>query len=63
MDKNAEYIDCIGSLGFGFLELGTVTPKAQPGNPKPGFLEIIKTMRLSIDLVSIIKVLIMRLIK
>lgn len=35
IDKNAEYIDCIGSLGFGFLELGTVTPKAQPGNPKP----------------------------
>ena len=35
MDKNAEYIDCIGSLGFGFLELGTVTPKAQSGNPKP----------------------------
>ena len=35
MDKNAEYIDCIGSLGFGFLELGTVTPKPQLGNTKP----------------------------
>ena len=35
MDKNAEYIDCIGSLGFGFLELGTVTLKPQSGNPKP----------------------------
>tara|TARA_B100001287_G_C22629132_1_gene504140 strand:- start:134 stop:1156 length:1023 start_codon:yes stop_codon:yes gene_type:complete len=35
VDKNAEYIDCIGSLGFSFLELGTVTPKPQSGNPKP----------------------------
>jgi dihydroorotate dehydrogenase len=35
MDKNAEYIDCIGSLGFGFLELGTVTPRPQLGNTKP----------------------------
>jgi dihydroorotate dehydrogenase len=34
-DKNGECIDGFGSLGFGFLELGGVTPRAQPGNPKP----------------------------
>ena len=34
-DKNAVAIRGLGSLGFGFLELGTVTPKAQPGNPRP----------------------------
>jgi dihydroorotate dehydrogenase len=35
LDKNGEYIDALGSLGFGFLEVGTVTPRPQPGNPKP----------------------------
>ena len=35
LDKNAEYIDGLASLGFGFIEVGTVTPKAQPGNPQP----------------------------
>lgn len=35
MDKNGDCIDGFGSLGFGFLELGTVTPRPQPGNPKP----------------------------
>jgi dihydroorotate dehydrogenase len=35
MDKNGDYIDALGQLGFGHLELGTVTPRAQPGNPKP----------------------------
>jgi len=35
LDKNAEYIDCLAGLGFGFIEVGTVTPEAQPGNPKP----------------------------
>ncbi len=34
-DKNAEVYKELGSLGFGFVEIGTVTPKAQPGNPKP----------------------------
>lgn len=34
-DKNAEYIDVLAALGFGFLEVGTVTPNPQPGNPKP----------------------------
>jgi dihydroorotate dehydrogenase len=35
LDKNGEYIDALASLGFGFLEIGTVTPRPQPGNPKP----------------------------
>ncbi len=35
MDKNARCIDAFGSMGFGFVEVGTVTPKSQPGNPKP----------------------------
>ena len=35
LDKNGEHIDALGALGFGFLEIGTVTPRAQPGNPKP----------------------------
>ena len=35
MDKNGECIDAFADLGFGFLEVGTVTPLPQPGNPKP----------------------------
>ncbi|MBO9483958.1 quinone-dependent dihydroorotate dehydrogenase [Salinisphaera sp. G21_0] len=40
LDKNGECIDGLGSLGFGFLELGTVTPVGQPGNPKPRMFRI-----------------------
>ncbi len=35
LDKNAAHIDGLAALGFGFIECGTVTPRAQPGNPKP----------------------------
>ncbi|MFA6309920.1 MAG: quinone-dependent dihydroorotate dehydrogenase [Sterolibacterium sp.] len=35
LDKNGEAIDGLAKLGFGFLEIGTVTPRPQPGNPKP----------------------------
>ncbi len=35
LDKNGEYIDALASCGFGFIEVGTVTPRAQPGNPHP----------------------------
>lgn len=35
LDKNGRCIDGLGAIGFGFIEVGTVTPKAQPGNPKP----------------------------
>jgi dihydroorotate dehydrogenase len=35
LDKNARVIDGLSAMGFGFIEVGTVTPKPQPGNPKP----------------------------
>ena len=35
LDKNGRCIDGLGAMGFGFIEVGTVTPQAQPGNPKP----------------------------
>ena len=35
LDKNGAHIDALMALGFGFVEVGTVTPRAQPGNPKP----------------------------
>lgn len=35
LDKNAEYLDALGKMGFGFIEVGTVTPRPQEGNPKP----------------------------
>jgi dihydroorotate dehydrogenase len=35
LDKNARCIDALGAMGFGFVEVGTVTPLAQTGNPKP----------------------------
>ena len=35
LDKNGEYIDALASLGFGFIEIGTITPRPQPGNPQP----------------------------
>ena len=40
LDKNARCIDAWGALGFGFIEVGTVTPKGQPGNPKPRMFRI-----------------------
>ena len=35
LDKNGDYIDALAALGFGSIEIGTVTPRPQPGNPKP----------------------------
>ena len=35
LDKNADYVDALSSMGFGFIEVGTLTPRPQPGNPKP----------------------------
>lgn len=40
LDKNADYIDALAELGFGFIEVGTVTPKPQEGNPKPRMFRI-----------------------
>lgn len=46
LDKNGSCIDGLASLGFGFLELGTVTPKPQPGNPKPRMFRLPKAQGL-----------------
>jgi dihydroorotate dehydrogenase len=35
LDKNGDYFEALGDLGFGFIEIGTITPRPQPGNPKP----------------------------
>jgi dihydroorotate dehydrogenase len=35
MDKNGAYLDALAACGFGFIEIGTTTPRSQPGNPKP----------------------------
>lgn len=40
LDKNGAHIDAMGNLGFGFIEVGTVTPRAQSGNPKPRMFRI-----------------------
>ena len=40
LDKNGDYIDGLGALGFGFIEVGTVTPRSQPGNPQPRLFRI-----------------------
>lgn len=42
LDKNGDFIDCLGGLGFGFLEVGTVTPLPQIGNPKPRVFRLFK---------------------
>lgn len=41
LDKDAEAIDAFAALGFGFIEVGTVTPLAQPGNDKPRLFRVI----------------------
>lgn len=42
LDKNGDCIDGFGAMGFGFIELGTVTPKPQDGNPKPRLFRILE---------------------
>ena len=42
LDKNAEYINSLSKLGFGFIEVGTVTPRSQPGNSRPRSFRLIK---------------------
>ena len=46
LDKNAEHLDALGDMGFGFIEVGTVTPKPQPGNPKPRAFRLPKAQAL-----------------
>ena len=40
LDKNGDYIDALGALGFSFIEVGTITPLAQPGNAKPRIFRV-----------------------
>ncbi len=40
LDKNGAYIDGLATLGFGFIEIGTTTPRAQPGNPMPRLFRV-----------------------
>src|SRR5476649_103238 len=42
LDKNGAYIDALAALGFGFIEIGTVTPRPQSGNPKPRMFRVIE---------------------
>jgi len=42
LDKDAEVFDVLGAMGFGFIEIGTLTPKPQPGNDKPRLFRLIK---------------------
>jgi dihydroorotate dehydrogenase len=42
LDKNGEHLDALAKLGFSFIELGTVTPQPQPGNPKPRLFRLPK---------------------
>lgn len=39
-DKNGRELDALGALGFGFIEVGTVTPRPQPGNPRPNLFRL-----------------------
>ena len=41
LDKNGECIDALGKMGFGSIEIGTVTPRAQPGNDKPRLFRLV----------------------
>jgi dihydroorotate dehydrogenase len=42
LDKNGEYINALAAIGFGFIEIGTVTPRPQAGNPKPRLFRLPK---------------------
>lgn len=42
LDKNAECIDAFGAMGFGHIEVGTVTPVGQPGNPSPRLFRVLE---------------------
>lgn len=41
-DKDAKYVDDLAKLGFGFVEIGTLTPRPQPGNPKPRLFRLVE---------------------
>ena len=41
-DKSGHYVDDLAQLGFGFIEVGTVTPRPQPGNPRPNLFRLVE---------------------
>jgi len=45
-DKNGDHVDALGALGFGHIEIGTVTPRPQPGNPRPRLFRLRKARAL-----------------
>jgi len=47
LDKNGDFIECLSNLGIGFLEVGTVTPRPQKGNPKPRLFRDLKNLSLT----------------
>ena len=62
-DKDAKWIDSLTELGFGFLEIGTVTPLAQPGNPKPRMYRLIYAFFLALKKGNCLNCLMMLVIK
>ena len=54
-DKNAEMYNDLAEFGFGHIEIGTITPKAQDGNPKPRIFRLVKTKPLSTEWVLIME--------
>lgn len=42
LDKRGDALDALGALGFGFIEMGTITPRPQPGNPKPRLFRLVE---------------------
>ena len=46
LDKNAAHLAGLATLGFGFVEAGTVTPRAQPGNPRPRMFRVVEAQAL-----------------
>jgi dihydroorotate dehydrogenase len=46
LDKNGEYLDALGKLGFGFIEIGTITPRPQAGNPRPRLFRLARSQAL-----------------
>jgi dihydroorotate dehydrogenase len=46
LDKNGDYFEALGDFGFGFVEIGTTTPRPQPGNPKPRVFRITEAQAL-----------------
>ena len=53
LDKNGEYIDALAALGFGYIEIGTITPKPQPGNEKPRLFRIKEAHAIILSLIHI----------